>query len=192
MARKSLVLIAAAGFGLGAIAVPLASTLQLSSWLASAGGFTRAAKADEPAPDITPLAAEANPFSDLYKIDGKDYRVTAGPGVSLAPLGASSVRKIGYGHVSEVRIVSTASGTYSTDGMASPHVLYPGLTVEQVVADPAGAAGLMYLQLTRGSWVSLKAPSAGSFVYFGSNASGGYVVSDAQTCVHGASYFGCS
>lgn len=189
MARKSLIFTVIAGFGLGAVAAPMTSFIHLDQVLAQVGGFARAAKADEPDPTLA--SAQTNPFSDLYKIDGKDYRVTAGPGVSLTPLGASSVKKIGYGHVNQVRIVSTSSGTYSTDGMASPHVQYPGLEVKQVLSDPGAAAGSLYLKLSSGSWVRMTAPSAGSFVYFGGKGSNGYIVAGEQTCTYGASYFGC-
>jgi hypothetical protein len=39
------------------------------------------------------------------------------------------VTKIGYGKKSKVSIVTTATGTYSTDGIRSPNVRYPGIEV---------------------------------------------------------------
>lgn len=40
-----------------------------------------------------------------------------------------SVTKIGFGQVTQVSIVTTPTGTYSSDGLVSPHVRYPGIEV---------------------------------------------------------------
>ncbi len=39
------------------------------------------------------------------------------------------VRKIGYGRSSLVTVVHTASGVYSSDGLKSPYIKYPGIEV---------------------------------------------------------------
>jgi hypothetical protein len=49
------------------------------------------------------------------------------PSVSTEVLSSSTVRKIGYGRTEFVSIARTPTGTYSSDGLASPHVRYPGI-----------------------------------------------------------------
>jgi hypothetical protein len=59
----------------------------------------------------------------------KKFAITFGDSVSTEPQSTQTVSKIGFGHKSVVSIVTTTSGTYSSDGIASPHVLYPGIDV---------------------------------------------------------------
>ena len=49
------------------------------------------------------------------------------PTVSQAVQSTQVVRKIEAGRTSFVEVVTTASGVYSSDGLDSPHVRYPGL-----------------------------------------------------------------
>lgn len=72
------------------------------------------------------------PLSMLVKFDDRDYEIAYQDWVSLDPISTSSVRKIGFGQISEVSIATTDTGTYSSDGMISPHVLYPGIEVSRV------------------------------------------------------------
>lgn len=74
------------------------------------------------------------PLSNLVKFDGQDYRVTAEDWVSLDPISATTVQKIGYGKITEVNIATTTTGTYSSDAIVSPYVLYPGIEVEPVTS----------------------------------------------------------
>lgn len=63
-------------------------------------------------------------------IDGEDFVKPdweVEPWVSTEVISQSSVRKIGYGRTSFVTIGRTATGTYSSDGLASPHIHYPGI-----------------------------------------------------------------
>ncbi len=71
------------------------------------------------------------PLSKLITFNDVPYTVTYSDGVSQEALTSTIVRKVGYGHVTNVKIVTTESGTYSSDGLISPHVLYPGITVER-------------------------------------------------------------
>ncbi|WP_196259574.1 hypothetical protein [Pelagibacterium limicola] len=81
------------------------------------------------------------PLSTLVKFGDRDYEVTTADWVSLDPISSNTVRKIGYGRVSEVAIVTTSTGTYSSDGMISPHVRYPGISVRPT---PTAAASRGY------------------------------------------------
>lgn len=193
MISRATLIIAFAGFGIGAVAVPVAEATGLLPLL-NAASFARPVQADEPDPTLPPVPQEsADPFSSLYKIDGKQYRVAADDGVSLKPLGVANVRKVGYGHVTDVRIVTTATGTYSTDGMTSHHVLYPGISVEAVDrAAPGTGLGLVAQKLVGGTWIGVQGPAAGSFIHFGGDGRGSYVVSGDTVCVLSAKVLGCS
>ena len=68
------------------------------------------------------------------------------------------VKKIGHGRTSMVEIVTTPSGTYSTDGLLSPHVRYPGIEVES----KRDRSGFLYAQLGNGFWSMV---TRGSFTY---------------------------
>lgn len=75
------------------------------------------------------------PLSTLVKFGDRQYAIAYDQGVSLEPISSSVVRKVGYGRVSEVNVARTATGTYSSDGLVSPHVLYPGIDVRRVHED---------------------------------------------------------
>lgn len=92
-------------------------------------------------PSLLPSAmADEEPARTLLKssdeifrkpIDGADFVKpdwTIEPWVATEPLSQTTVRKIGYGRTEYVSIVTTATGTYSSDGLASRNVLYPGIT----------------------------------------------------------------
>ena len=52
---------------------------------------------------------------------------TVEPWVSTDVISQTSVRKIGYGRTTFVTISKTATGTYSSDGLQSPYIRYPGI-----------------------------------------------------------------
>lgn len=62
---------------------------------------------------------------DLRKF--RKYEFTLDESVSTDVQRTQVVTKIGHGRKSQVTIVTTPSGTYSTDGMLSPNVRYPGI-----------------------------------------------------------------
>lgn len=159
---------------------------------AFAGLTITSADADGPAIDATkPTASTAksdNPFADLLRIDDSVYRVTADDSVSTDALSVANVRKIGYGHVQNVRIVTTSTGTYSTDALTSAHVLYPGVDSELVAEADGSVVGF----LTHGVWVLAPLRSAHSFVHFGHmQGGGGYVTDGHSSCVAGKGFAGC-
>jgi len=59
----------------------------------------------------------------------RKYAIEFGPEVSTDVLTRRSVTKIGFGQMTKVAIITTSSGTYSSDGLVSPHVRYPGIAV---------------------------------------------------------------
>jgi hypothetical protein len=110
--------------------------------------------ADEPAYAIDPEA--------LVRIENRTYDIRYESWVATEPLSRAQVRKVGYGNVSYIDISTTATGTYSTDGLTSPHVLYPGIEVEEV----ASAAFPAILLLGTGkSWVIAPLAKGSSFLH---------------------------
>lgn len=129
-------------------------------------------------------------LSKLLKIsdaDG-DYTITYDDTVSLDPLSQATVSKVGYGHVSEVNIVTTSSGTYSSDALKSPHVLYPGIEVSRETDFPVS----LFAFYSLGGKLLSVANNAHSFTYFGKMQGGGmYTTSHGSTCFYTKDYTGC-
>lgn len=104
---------ALAGLVAGAIAAP---------------AFFPAAFAAEPQKHLLDTASEIfpKPFDpkSLRKFD-----ITLDASVSTDVQHAATVQKIGFGKRTIVSIVTTPSGTYSSDAIASPNVRYPGIDV---------------------------------------------------------------
>ena len=88
------------------------------------------------------------------------------PTVSTEPLRTQYVKKISGGRPSLVSIVTTSSGTYSSDGIVSPHVLYPGIDVTT-----KGSAPHVHTWFSNSRWGSSSSivVSAGSFTYYNSS-----------------------
>jgi hypothetical protein len=79
------------------------------------------------------------------------------------------VTKIGFGQRTIVSIVTTPSGTYSSDALTSPHVRYAGIEVtplpETWPVFPRNAVSVSTSDTPWGKSTSLKVRS-GSFVYY--------------------------
>jgi hypothetical protein len=75
---------------------------------------------------------------NLVKIDDRLYTMDYEPWVATDPLSTATVKKIEGGEVSYVQVTTTNTGTYSTDGLTSRHVQYPGIEVEEVWPRRAG------------------------------------------------------
>lgn len=121
----------------------------------------------QPGPTLAAVLADP-PFNSgatldthLAKFDGAYYAIGTLPGVSLEPESSATVRKIGYGRTSFVTVSTTSSGTYSTDGLASPYVRYPGIisTPLDVLVTPFG--GVLGWSRQSG-WVQLPLHGANS------------------------------
>ena len=129
--------------------------------------------------NLQPVTSDS--FAGLLRID--ESVATIAPSVSREVLDVRSIRKIGYGKETKVDIVSTPSGVYSSDGIASPHVLYPGIET-----GTSGGTGIgMLMALVGGNWLTFTPIEAGSFTHFGP----GYMTTGKTTCVAGSNYHGC-
>lgn len=89
-------------------------------------------------------------LDDLVRIDKKLYNVTVEDYVDLNPMSSATVKKISAGHVFNVNIATTSTGTYSTDSMQSKHVLYPGINVEEVSTSPLAETTLIIVSKLQG------------------------------------------
>ncbi len=96
----------------------------------------------------------------LVKFDGRDYQVDYADWVSTDPLSTATVKKIEGGRVSYVSITSTTTGTYSTDGLTSKHVLYPGIDVTE--ATPGRRNWVRFW--SNGKWFSFSSRAGNSIV----------------------------
>lgn len=105
-----------------------------------------------------------------------DFKVA--PGISIEPISETSIRKIGYGRTSYVDVMETESGVYSTDGLGSPHVQYPGIGKE-----PKPATAPMLWFWNDGRWSSIAAFTSGSSAVVTPLTGGSLVTTDAGTCV---------
>jgi hypothetical protein len=109
-----------------------------------------------------PVKAVASAIGSLFPdtVDPKMFRhydITFDDSISTEVSRTQVIEKIAHGRTSQVTIVTTPSGTYSTDGIVSPHVLYPGIDKTW----RSWPADLDFGQ--DGSWASY---SEGSFTYF--------------------------
>jgi hypothetical protein len=134
---------------------------------------------------VSPAASAR--FLNLLRVD-ETPAITVAPTVSQQVLSTQTVRKVGYGRVETVEIVTTPTGTYSSDAVASSHVLYPGIDKEE----PAAATGLATLfALVGGNWAPLTFARAGSFIQYGSGFGTRYRTDGQTTCLSGKGYTGC-
>lgn len=132
------------------------------------------------ADEAVAIAQPANDFFtgkptslDLFK---PQWSVDAS--VSTEVLSSTTIRKIEFGRMSTVTIATTASGTYSSDAMDSPHVRYPGVYRVQAAAGPGALA-----ELTVDGWKLLRHIDAGSFVSIAPLNGGHAVVDETGACV---------
>jgi hypothetical protein len=95
----------------------------------------------------------------------KRYDITFDDSVSGDVVSTRHVKKIAGGRTVDVTITTTPSGTYSTDGLLSPHVKYPG--VDKKLKPWAGPSSSYWYRSSRSaSGSSWSMYSHGSFTYF--------------------------
>jgi hypothetical protein len=117
-----------------------------------------------------PVKAAAATIDSLFpdSVDPKmfrKYKLTFDDSISTEVQRTQVVKKIAHGRTSEVTIVTTPSGTYSTDGLLSPHVQYPGIEKER--RGWSSRSWFSSRSYGGGRWTSF---SSGSFTYFSYHA----------------------
>ncbi len=106
-------------------------------------------------------AQEKPKFEQLLKIENKEYKIEYDNSISMQPTGQISVRKIAYGKESTVNIITTSSGTYSSDSLTSRNVRYQGIFVQEIRKDPPKKNVVWILDK---AWVATPVASANSFI----------------------------
>jgi hypothetical protein len=96
----------------------------------------------------------------LVKFDGREFEVDYADWVSTDPISSATIKKIEAGKVTYVSITTTATGTYSTDGLTSRHVQYPGIDVTEVA--PGRGNALKFW--TNGTWYNFHSAAGHSFI----------------------------
>lgn len=136
-----------------------------------------------------PVIAQEQPveepldLSALVKISMPRFSVSFDDGIDLTPMRTAIVNKIGYGATSEVQVVTTSTGTYSTDSLKSPHVLYPGVTVTQRSAYAAAGSAGGYWKMRVGP-ATIYSPGMPSLIHIVPVPSGGKaVITNSFSCI---------
>jgi len=117
-------------------------------------------------------------FSDLEGVTHEDW-------VSTDPVSTAIVKKIEAGRVSYVNITTTATGTYSTDGIESPNVQYPG-----VYEDLNTQNYFSFSSWSNGSWNRFRAYNGNSYVSI-STYKRHNGTTRTSTCISTASFWYC-
>lgn len=195
MKLGTLVIAFCASFALGIFALKSPEQLMAAQWDAS--GVQQVAGASGEALDGVadymgrPTGAEERkPFTNLLRLPEEGLEIRYDDSVSLEPLSSGRVTKIGYGRQSDVNVVTTSTGTYSTDGLKSAHVQYPGITVHER-SHPRDAR--IWVHAHR-AWFSLplNRDAGSSFVYYGRMQGGGtYITGGGSSCFVGDGFAGC-
>ena len=122
--------------------------------------------------------------SNLLILD-EDTGVRYEDWVSTDPLDTQVIKKIEGGRVSYVTIKRTATGTYSSDGIESPHVQYPGVIEPDNPRDR-----FSFSSWNNGQWTRLKTYSGNSYVSI-STYKTRRGETRTSTCISTASYWYC-
>ena len=89
-------------------------------------------------------------------------RARVEPWVSTEVNSHRTVTKIGYGQTTFVDIYTTPTGVYSSDGLASPHIGYPGIHRNPEWKHWLATTSFAYL--SDGNWVAVTRGGADSFI----------------------------
>lgn len=105
-------------------------------------------------------------LSDLLRVDLPNLDVTLDGNVATQVNSTAVVRKVAFGQVSDVRVYSTATGNYSTDGLDSPHVTYTGVeTMQRPLPELLVSVSAYYWQAENG-WTPVPVSGSNSFATY--------------------------
>lgn len=131
------------------------------------------------------LAATAPELIDRFNGNAEFFKPdwTVEESVSTDVISSQTIRKIEAGRTSFVTVATTSSGVYSSDGLTSGHVRYPGIHAEERRTE-------MLAILSDGGWAFISPVDAGSFLQVVPNANGSMVVTEGGAChiVNGSRY----
>lgn len=128
-----------AGLGLlvGGPAMMLYPSIDFSALAATPSAFVR-----QVAQETQLFEPPVLDTTQFVRFGDRDYEITYDGSVSLDPLSHSVVRKIAFGVETQVSVVTTATGTYSSEGLVNPHFRYPGISVRLMPLSPVEATPL--------------------------------------------------
>jgi hypothetical protein len=106
-----------------------------------------------------------DPDSLLIIDDDEAYRMQVEPSISTDVLSNTTIRKIEGGRTRFVTIATTSTGTYSSDGLTSPHIRYPGVHVEQL-------GSVAWIWSDDGGWTALPLLNDSSVTVFTQTSNG--------------------
>lgn len=95
--------------------------------------------------------------------------------VSTEVLSTQTVRKIEGGRTSFVTVATTATGVYSSDGLTSGNVRYPGIHAEK-------RRDALLAVLTGGGWAMFMPIDAGSFAHVVPTGNGASLITENGSC----------
>ena len=133
---------------------------------------------------LAPASADGFDPSKLLILD-EDNGVRYEDWVSTDPLDTQVIKKIEAGRVSYVTIKRTSTGTYSSDGIDSAHVQYPG-----VIEPDNPRNSFSFSSWNNGQWTRLKTYSGNSYVSISSYKTH-RGETRTSTCISTASYWYC-
>ncbi len=110
------------------------------------------------------LGPANNILSGLLRIGERRYKVEIDPSVSRKVLNQYRVRKFGFGRLENVQILTTASGTYSSDALKSEHIVYPGINVSEIRPFQVSKTFILMVWNAPDGWKALESSSAPSFL----------------------------
>lgn len=146
------------------VAISAVAALAIAGGLASPVLFPQAF-ANEPQHQLVRTAKDIFPPPfDPSKL--KKFDIELADTVSTEPLRTQYVKKIAFGRPTTVTIITTSSGTYSSDAITSPHVLYPGIDVAR---KHGGARFHLATSSTPRGTFTWTVISSGSFTYYNSS-----------------------
>lgn len=123
------------------------------------------------------LTASKSELLDMFDPPAEFFKPawTVEDSVSTEVLSQTKVRKIEAGRTSFVTVATTATGVYSSDGLSSNHVRYPGIHAENQQSVTLALLGL-------GGWQLITPVPAGSMIEMVPTESGGAVVTRGGVC----------
>lgn len=132
---------------------------------------------------------QSEDFSDLLRIEEPGYQLSYDDSVSTQVLAHHTIRKFEFGRMSEVSVVRTPTGTYSTDGLQSNHVIYSGIELVRV-AD-GGVKALIWDPIF--GWLPLSMGGSSNVTTYGHTSNGGDVrTNGSHVCVQENSFRYCN
>ena len=146
------------------VAISSALALVVAGGLASPVLFPQAFANEPPAQVVRTIKDLFPPPFDPSKL--RKFDIELSDKVSTEPLRTQYVRKIAFGRATTVTVVTTSSGTCSSDAITSPHGLYPGIDVSPKHGGPRFHMAMSTTPRGTFSWSVI---SSGSFTYYNSS-----------------------